>query len=98
MTDASRGAMNHTTRAATGAELLDLLGDVSPDALARLLATAATVDEVAAELAALEDEDALGEHEHAAPSPRRREIRAVLEELALERIDALEDDREMART
>ena len=90
--------MTPSIRSATAAELLDLLGDVSPDALAKLLATTATVDEVAAELAALEDADAFGEEPHADASPRRREIRAVLEELALERIDAAEDDRDIART
>lgn len=90
--------MHQTTHPATAAELFDLLGDVSPDALERLLATTATVDEIASELAAIEDEEGFGEQPHLDVSSRRREVRAVLEELALERIEASEDEREIANT
>ena len=98
MLDAPRSSMNQTTHPATAAEVFELLGDVSPDALERLLATTASVDEIAAELAAIEDEEGFGEQSHADATPRLREVRAVLEELAFERIEASEDERDIAST
>ena len=90
--------MIESTKTATAADLIDLLGELDPIALDKLLATGATVDEVAEAATALEDEDAFGERHHEPSSPRAAEVRAILEELVFEKTEDRDDESEVART
>jgi len=71
----------------TAAELEDLLGDVNPLMIERILATQATTAEVAEALADAEDERRSQER-HVPASARVAEVRAIIEEL----IDDREED------
>jgi len=71
----------------TAAELEDLLGDVNPLMIERILATQATTAEVAEALADAEDERRFGERRVPA-SARVAEVREILEEL----LDDREED------
>ena len=81
---------------ATAKQILDLLGDVPPEALERLLATGASIHEIAAAAVVMDDDDALAD----APgeSSRIREICAILEEHVVDRIDDAGEQREIAHT
>ena len=80
----------------TAKQILDLLGDVPPEAVERLLATGASIEEIAAAALVLEDDDALEDEQ---PEPSRiREICAILEEHVVDRIDEADEQREIART
>ena len=83
---------------ASAAEIFGLLGEVEPLTLDQLLATGATIHEVAAAVNAIEDEDAFGEIHHAPLSSREAEVRAILEELVFEIAEEREAEREIART
>jgi len=85
-------------RAATSEEILELLGELEPLTLERLVATGATIGEVAEAVAAIEDEDAFGEIEHPPSSAREAEVRAILEDLVFEDFEEREAEREIART
>jgi len=73
-----------TMSSTTPAELEDLLGDVNPFMIERILATQATTAEVAEALADAEDERRFGER-RAPASPRVAEVREILEELLEDR-------------
>lgn len=83
---------------ASAGEIFGLLGELEPLTLDRLLATGATISEVAAAVNAIEDEDAFGETHHTPLSPREAEVRAILEELVFESAEEREAERELART
>lgn len=83
---------------ASAAEILGLLGELEPVTLEKLLATGATISEVAAAVNAIEDEDAFGEIHHAPLSSREAEVRAILEELVFDDAEEREEEREIART
>lgn len=83
---------------ASAGEIFGLLGELEPLTLERLLATGATIAEVAAAINAIEDEDAFGETHHAPLSSREAEVRAILEELVFENAEEQESEREIART
>lgn len=85
-------------RVATAADLIAILGELEPIAIDRLLATAATVDEVTAAAAALEDEEGFGETHHEPSSPREAEVRAILEELVFENAEDRDAEREISMT
>ena len=68
----------------TAAELEDLLGDVNPLMIERIVATQATAAEVAEALADAEDERRFQERRVAA-SPRVAEVREILEEILEDR-------------
>jgi hypothetical protein len=91
-------ARTGTVRPATRAEIVELLGELEPLTLERLVATGASIDEVAEAVSAIEDEDAFGEIHHAPSTPREAEIRAILEELLFEDFEERESEREIART
>jgi hypothetical protein len=85
-------------RSATADEIVELLGELEPLIIEKLLATRATLDEVAEAAAAIEDEDSFGEVGHAPSSPREAEVRAILEDLVFETVEEREAEREIART
>jgi hypothetical protein len=85
-------------RPASATEIFGLLGELEPFTIERLLATKATIGEVAAAVNALEDEDAFGETHRAPSSSREAEVRAILEELVFEDAEEREAEREIART
>ncbi len=89
---------HQTHRPATAAELISVLGDLEPLTIEQLLVTGATLDEVIAAAAALEDEDGFGESHHEPWSAREAEVRAILEQLALEDAEERDTEREIART
>ncbi len=74
------------------------MGELEPLAIEQLLVTGATLDEVTAAVAAIEDEDTFGESRHEPPSAREAEVRAILEQLVLEDAEQRDDEREIART
>jgi tRNA(Ser,Leu) C12 N-acetylase TAN1 len=85
-------------RIATAADLTKLLGELDPAAIERLLATGATVDEVAEAVSALEDEDSYGELHLEPSSEREAEVRAILEQRVLETLEEREEETGIART
>ena len=85
-------------RPATAADLTAVLGELEPLTIEKLLVTGATVDEVTAAVAALEDEGGFGESRHEPSSTREAEVRAILEELAVEDAEEREAESEIART
>lgn len=93
-----RAVRIRTAHPATASEISELLGELEPLTLEKLLATHATVDEVAEAVSAIEDEDGFGEVHHAPPTPREAEVRAILEDLMFESFEERESEREIART
>lgn len=87
-----------TEHPATTSEIIELLGEVEPLTLEKLVATRATIGEVAEAVSAIEDEDAFGEVHHAPATPREAEVRAILEDLVFENMEERESEREIART
>lgn len=83
---------------ASSSELVDLLGELEPLTLQQLLATGASIDEVAEAVSAIEDEDAFGEIHHPPSSSREAAVRAILEALVLENFEERESEREIMRT
>jgi hypothetical protein len=83
---------------ASAAEIVGILGEVEPLTLEKILATGATIYEVAEAVNAIEDEDAFGELHHAPSSPKEAEVRAILEDLVFETFEERESEREIART
>ena len=84
---------------ASAAEIVGLLGELEPLTLDKLLATGATIYEVAEAVNAIEDdEDAFGEIHHAPSSSKEAEVRALLEDLVFETFEERESEREIART
>ena len=71
-------------RPARASEIELLLGDVNPSVVARILETGASLAEVDEALRATEDEEAFGEETHEPSTSRVAEVRAILEELAVE--------------
>jgi hypothetical protein len=71
----------------TAEEVEDLLGEVDPLIIERILATHATLEEVGEALADVEDEQRFGER-RAPASPRVAEVREILEDV----LDELDDD------
>lgn len=86
----------HHGRPATASEILELLGELEAGTLEQLVATGATIDEIAEAVAAIEDEDAFGELSHPPHTAREAEVRAILEDLAFE--DFEERESEIAHT
>jgi hypothetical protein len=68
---------------ATAQEIEEVLGELEPLAIERLVDTHATIDEIGEALAALEDERRFGDV-HEPTSPRVREVREILEGLGSE--------------
>jgi len=91
-------AHSRTDHRASADDLVDLLGELAPLTLEKLLATGATIDEVAEAVSAIEDEDSFGEVHHAPSSPREAEVRAILEDLMFESFEERESESEIART
>ncbi len=89
--------MTSTIRPATAGDIVEILGDLEPLTIDRLLATGATSDEIAAAAAAIEEEDAFGEIHREPSSPREAEVRAILLELVFEDTEEQESEREIAR-
>jgi len=91
-------ARTRTDHPASASEILGLLGELEPLTLEKLLATRATIGEVAEAVSAIEDEDAFGEIHHAPSTSREAEVRAILEQLLFENLEERESEREIART
>jgi tRNA(Ser,Leu) C12 N-acetylase TAN1 len=89
-------ARSPTAHPASASEIVDLLGELEPLTLEKLVATGATIGEVAEAVSAIEDEDAFGEMHHAPSTPREAEVRAILEDLVFE--DFEDRESEIART
>jgi tRNA(Ser,Leu) C12 N-acetylase TAN1 len=89
-------ARSQTAHPASASEIVDLLGELEPLTLEKLVATGATIGEVAEAVSAIEDEDAFGEMHHAPSTPREAEVRAILEDLVFE--DFEDRESEIART
>lgn len=85
------------SRPASAADLVNLLGELEPLTIERLLATGASLDEVIAATLAIEDEQGFGETHHGPSSTREAEVRAILEELVFEDAEEQESEREIAR-
>jgi hypothetical protein len=85
-------------RAATAADVSEMLGEIDPLAVERLLATGASVIEIASAIHAIEDEVELGESPREPVSPREAQARAVLEELVFDSPDEEPDEEPVART
>lgn len=83
---------------ASAVEIVGLLGRVEPLTLDQLLATGATIDEIAEAVSAIEDEEAVGEQHHAPSTAREAEVRAILEDLMFESFEEREAEREIVRT
>lgn len=83
---------------ASAAEIVRILGDLEPLTLEKILATGATIDEVAEAVNAIEEEDSFGEIHRAPSSAREAELRAILEALVFEDFEEGESEREIART
>lgn len=73
---------------ATEADLTRLLGEVDPLTTARILAIAASVDELDEAIRETEDEAGFGEEPRTPSSARVANIRVVLDELARAEIEA----------
>lgn len=71
------------TSPATASDIADVLGDIDGFLVEQILGTRATVDEIVEALAAVEDEQRIGERRELT-SPRAAEVRALLEEAAEE--------------
>jgi len=91
-------ARSGTDHPATASEIVELLGELEPLTLEKLVATGATLDEVAEAVSAIEDEDAFGETHHPPSTAREAEVRAILEDLVFENFEERESEREIART
>ncbi|HEU4727841.1 MAG TPA: THUMP domain-containing protein, partial [Kofleriaceae bacterium] len=85
-------ARSRTPHPASASEIVDLLGELEPLTLEKLLATGATIGEVAEAVSAIEDEDAFGEIHHAPSTPREAEVRAILEDLLFEDFEERESE------
>ncbi|HVK87393.1 MAG TPA: hypothetical protein VM513_24925 [Kofleriaceae bacterium] len=77
---------------ARASEIELLLGDVNPSVIARILETGASIAEVDEALRATEDEDAFGEQPHTPSTSRVAEVRAILEEVAIEDARLVDED------
>lgn len=97
-TTAERARHGRSDVTATAADLRGLLGELPPRALRQLLATGATVGEVAEAMSALEDEDACGEIHHGPSSAREAAVRAILEALLFEDAEERADASDLMRT
>ena len=76
---------------ATEADVIRLLGEVDPFTTARILEIAPSVDELDEAIRASEDEAGFGEEPRTSSSARIASIRAVLEELELDELEAEPD-------
>lgn len=83
---------------ATASEIVALLGELEPLTLDKLLATGATLGEIAEAVSAIEDEGGFDEIHHAPSTPREAEVRAILQELVFEDFEERESEREIMRT
>ncbi len=97
-TAAELDARSPTVHPASATEIVDLLGDVEPLTLEKLLATGATIGEVAEAVSAIEDEDSFGEVHHAPSTAREAAVRAILEDLMFETFEERESERGVIRT
>ena len=68
---------------ATANDVSQLLGDIDPIVLERILAIGATSDEIAEALLVVEQERGFGEQRHVPSTPKVVEVRAVLDECAV---------------
>jgi tRNA(Ser,Leu) C12 N-acetylase TAN1 len=82
---------------ASAREVTDLLGELDALVIEKIVATGATVDEIAEAASAIEDEEGFGEMSRTPSSPREAEVRAILEELVFEDIEDREAESEVAR-
>lgn len=89
---------SRTEHPATASEIIELLGEVEPLTLEKLLATRATIGEVAEAVSAIEDEDTCGEVHHAPSTSREAEVRVILEDLVFETVEERQSERAIART
>jgi hypothetical protein len=71
-------------RPARASEIELLLGDVNPSVVARILETGASIAEVDEALRSAEDEEAFGEETRPPSTSRVAEVRAILEEIAID--------------
>lgn len=83
---------------ATASEIVELLGEIEPLTVQKLVATHATIEEVAEAVSAIEDEATVGEVHHAPATTREAAVRAILEALMFESFEEWESEREIART
>ncbi len=68
---------------ASANDVSQLLGDVDPLAIERIISTGATSDEIVEALRATQDEYGFGEESHEPSSPAVAEVRAVLSDLSV---------------
>jgi tRNA(Ser,Leu) C12 N-acetylase TAN1 len=94
----AHAARSRTDRRATASEIVDLLGEIGPLTVQRLLATGATYGEIAEAVSAIQDEDSAGEVHHAPSTPGAAAVRAILEDLVFEVFEERESEREIVRT
>jgi hypothetical protein len=81
------------TNPATASDVNELLGEVDPLILERILATGATPEEIGEALLVVEQEHGFGEEPHEPSSPRVTEVRALLNQFSvLEREVEPEED------
>ena len=71
------------TNPATSGDVNQLLGEIDPLVLERILATGATPDEIGEALRVVEQERGFGEEPYEPSSPRVAEVRALLQELSV---------------
>jgi hypothetical protein len=90
--------MQRIDRPATAIDVSEMLGEIDPLAMERLLATGASVIEIASAIHAIEDEVELGELSRDPVSPREAQARAVLEDLVFDSPDEEPDVEHIART
>jgi hypothetical protein len=79
-----------TVPAITERDILDVVGDVDPLTVARILAIAPSRDELEAAAASEQDEQAFGEESRPATTERIEEVREILAELAAAETDDAE--------
>lgn len=91
-------ARSWTDRAATAVNLAEILGELDPIVVEKLLATGASGDEVVAAVRAIEDELEFGERHHQPSSSKEAEAREILEELVFDVVEESQWNREIART
>lgn len=83
---------------ATADEIVGLLGELEPPTLGALLASGATILEIAAAANVIADEYGFGEIRHAPVSARDAELRAILEDMLIEDVDEREAERQVEGT
>jgi len=72
---------------ATATNVTELLGEIDPITMERLLATGASPDEIAEAVDEVQDEGGFGETHRPPSTPRVAQVRAILEEHVFEDLE-----------